>query len=82
MDVIWLTDLHLTWMVVQYTTGLIRITIFRKEIKKSDFLFKSDFFHLNQIMIYIRIFHFLLGYCSYNYYNYVNNLAVHPLLQE
>ena len=26
-------------------------------------------------MIYIRIFHFLLGYYSYNYQNYVNNIA-------
>jgi len=33
-------------------------------------------------MIYIRILHFLLDYCSYNYYNYVNNVAAHHLLQE
>jgi len=33
-------------------------------------------------MIYIRIFHFLLGCGSYNYHNYVNNLAAHHLLQE
>ena len=51
--------------------------------KKSDFLkFKSNFFNLNQIKIYIRAFHFLLGYCTYNYHNYVNNLAAHHLLQE
>src|SRR6218665_741270 len=49
--------------------------IFLKKIKKSDFLFKSYFFYLSLIMIYIRMFHFLLGYCSYNYHNYVNNLA-------
>jgi len=42
--------------------------IFEKEIKKIGFLlFKSDLFYLNRIMIYIRIFHFILGYCSYNY---------------
>ena len=39
------------------------------------FLFKSDFFNLNQIMIYIRIFNLFLGYCSYNCHNYINNLA-------
>jgi len=26
-------------------------------------------------MIYIRIFHYILGYYSYNCHNYVNNLA-------
>jgi len=36
---------------------------------------KSDFIYLNRIMIYIRIFHFLLGQCSYNYHNYVNDPA-------
>jgi len=42
--------------------------------KKIGFLkFKSNFLRLNQIMIYIRIFHFRLGY--YNYHNYVKNLA-------
>jgi len=30
---------------------------------------------LNQIMNYIRIFYFILGYCSYNYHNNIKNLA-------
>jgi len=38
-------------------------------------LIEIGFFYLNQIMIYIRIFHFFLGYCSYICHNYVNNLA-------
>ena len=45
-------------------------------IKKSDFFYLNRiYFGLNQIMIYITIFHFFLGYCSYNCHNYVNNLA-------
>src|SRR6218665_1447041 len=48
---------------------------FQKNKKIAYFLFKSDFLDLNQIMIYIRIFQFLLGYSSYNCHNYVNNLA-------
>src|SRR6218665_242411 len=55
--------------------GLAKIVIFLKKSKIGFFLFKSDFFYLNQIMIYIRIFHFLLGYYSYNCHNYVNNLV-------
>jgi len=43
------------------------------KIKNRIFLFKSDFKNFNQVMIYIRIFNFLLGY--YNYHNYVKNLA-------
>jgi len=50
-------------------------TFFQKNQKIGFILFKSDFFDLNQIMIYITIFHFFLGYCSYIYHNYVNNLA-------
>ena len=41
--------------------------------KNRIFVFKSDFLNLNQIMTYIRIFHFLIGYN--NYHNYVKNLA-------
>src|SRR6218665_252355 len=36
----------------------------------------SGFKGLNQIMIYIRIFHFL-RYCSYNFHNYINYLTRH-----
>ena len=34
--------------------------------KNCDFKKKSDFFYLNRIMIYIRIFHFFLGNCIYS----------------
>jgi len=45
------------------------------KIKNWIFLIEIGFFYLNQIMFYITIFYVLPGYCSYNYHNYVNNLA-------
>ena len=50
-------------------SGLEKSWFFGKKIKKSNFL------NLDQIMICIRIFHFLLGYSSYHHDKYVNNLA-------
>ena len=48
---------------------------FEKNQKIGIFGFKSDFVDLNQIMIYIRIFHFFLGCCSYICHIYGHNLA-------
>jgi len=48
---------------------------FQKNKKIGFFLFKPDFSDLNQIMIYITIFQFYLGYSSYKCHNCVNNLA-------
>src|SRR6218665_90234 len=38
-------------------------------------LYTAGLEKITMFWIYIRISHFLLGYCSYNYHNYVNNLA-------